>query len=157
MYKPSITVFTSTGYNNPVYILTEQIPAAACTYLLIYLFFPLLQQAASGQPLPSERGHWNQEQEEDGGWGGGRGGRGRGRGSSRGSSRGGGGRGGRGGGPDDSDDDFDPPPSMPRPSGPASLFDFFDSKMMQKKGKRECFCICVGVFIFICVCVFICE
>lgn len=56
----------------------------------------------------------------------GRGGRGRGRG--RGKSRN------KVEGPDGSDDEL-PPPNMPRPSGPASLFDFLDTKMISKNEK----------------------
>lgn len=82
-----------------------------------------LRAAATGQPSPPERNNfWEESEERSAGGRRGRGGRGRGRGKGRG-----------GGGPDDSDDDFEPPPNMPRPSGPASLFDFFDSKMIEKK------------------------
>lgn len=80
----------------------------------------------SGQPPPSEQKRHHTPDEEDDRRGRG-GGRGRGRGRGRGKGRG-------GGGPDESDDDM-PPPNMPRPSGPASLFDFFDVKMHEKKGK----------------------
>ncbi|XP_050718336.1 tudor domain-containing protein 3-like isoform X1 [Eriocheir sinensis] len=82
-----------------------------------------LRAAASGQPPPERNNYWEDDEERNTGGRRGRGGRGRGRGRGRG-----------GGGPDDSDDDFEPPPNMPRPSGPASLFDFFDTKMIEKKG-----------------------
>ncbi|XP_071551516.1 uncharacterized protein [Panulirus ornatus] len=82
-----------------------------------------LKAAASGRPAVTDRNNYNQEEED-----GRRGRGGRGRGKSRGRGRGGG-----GGGPDNSDDDFEPPPNMPRPSGPASLFDFLDTKMIEKK------------------------
>lgn len=53
--------------------------------------------------------------------------------------RGGGRRGGRGGGgPDDSDDDYESMRDAPRPSGPASLFDFFDAKLNERKGIQVC-------------------
>ncbi|XP_042871537.1 tudor domain-containing protein 3-like [Penaeus japonicus] len=83
-----------------------------------------LKASISGQPPPSEqkRHHTPDDEDDRRGRGGGRG-RGKGRGKGR-------GRG--GGGPDESDDDM-PPPNMPRPSGPASLFDFFDVKMSEKK------------------------
>ncbi|CAL4137031.1 unnamed protein product, partial [Meganyctiphanes norvegica] len=54
----------------------------------------------------------------------GRGGRGRGRGRGRNKVE----------GPDGSDDEF-PAANMPRPSGPASLFDFLDTKMISKNEK----------------------
>lgn len=82
-----------------------------------------LRAAATGQPSPPERNnYWEESEERSAGGRRGRGGRGRGKGKGRG-----------GGGPDDSDDDVEPPPNMPRPSGPASLFDFFDTKMIEKK------------------------
>ena len=70
--------------------------------------------------MPPER------RESGGGRRGGRGGR-RGRGRGR-------------GGPDDSDeDDFESLRDAPRPSGPASLFDFFDAKLNERKGEtRNC-------------------
>ena len=60
-----------------------------------------------------------------------------GRGGRRGRKRGGNSGRNRGrGGPDDSDEEYDNRgPMMPRPSGPASLFDFVDSKIVEKKGK----------------------
>lgn len=82
-----------------------------------------LKASASGQSASNESNYNNRKTEDDGGYRG-RGGRGRNRGRGR-------GRG--GGGPDGSDDDYEPPPNMPRPSGPASLFDFLDSKMIEKK------------------------
>ncbi|KAK7081646.1 tudor domain-containing protein 3 [Halocaridina rubra] len=82
-------------------------------------------RAASGNQSASNESSYNSRNEDEM-YGGqrGRGGRGRGKGRGR----------GRGiAGPDGSDDDYEPPPNMPRPSGPASLFDFFDSKIIEKK------------------------
>lgn len=81
-------------------------------------------QAAAGQPIPSvvRRDSSSASGGRDRGVG--RGGRGSGR---RGRGRG-------EGGPDDSDDDFEAMRDAPRPSGPASLFDFFDAKLAERNG-----------------------
>ena len=84
-----------------------------CTGISILLNF--CQQAASGRIIPAAVTYERPSTS--------RGGRGR-----------GGKRGGRRGGGDYSDDDDGDVRDAPRPSGPASLFDFFDAKLNERNG-----------------------